>query len=335
MLGAGFYHRFLCLNSILELCNFVTMKIFRDTHIRFLLALSSLLLYALIYLGIQPYLGLWAAAFNMIPAVTFGLLIGVRGGFFYLLIAIPINIILFNTVESPYNEWSTHFLGISTFTLASIGIGWMRDLRDLNDRIRKQTLELEAERKLLQEEIVRRTHAEEKLAHEALHDPLTDLPNRRLFFKRLENAYAWSKRNPDNLCAVLFLDLDKFKTINDHMGHEAGDYLLKQVTSRLKSTVREIDTVARMGGDEFAILLEAASTSEDVTTIIQRIQAKLALPYDLQGKEIVSGASIGVVMSIATYQQLDNILRDADTAMYDAKASGGNQLKVFDASITE
>lgn len=311
------------------------MKISRGSHIRFLLALSSLLLYALIYLVTQPYLELWAAAFNMIPAAAFGWLMGVRGGFFYLLIAIPINIILFNAVESPYNEWSTHFLGISTFTLASIGIGWMRDLSSLNGRILKQAIELETERKLLQEEIIRRTQAEEKLVYETLHDPLTDLPNRRLFFNRLEHSYTWSKRNPDSFCAVLYLDINKFKTINDNLGHEAGDDMLKQVACRLKSTVREMDTVARMGGDEFAILLGAASTTEDVITIIQRIQAQLALPYDLLGREIISGTSIGVVMSITAYQQLDDILRDADTAMYHAKASGGNQFKVFDVAMKE
>lgn len=311
------------------------MKISRSTSINLLIAISSMVLYALIYLGVYPYLGLWAAAFNIIPAATFGSLIGVRGGFFYLLIAVPVNIFLFNLVESPNNELITHFLGISAYTLVSVAIGWMREIKGLNERIRKQAVELETEHKLLQEEIVRRTHAEEKLVHEALHDPLTDLPNRRLFFNRLEHAYAWSKRNPDNLCAVLYLDLNKFKTINDSMGHEAGDHLLKQVASRLKSMVRDIDTVSRMGGDEFAILLEAASTSEDLTTIIQRIQASLALPYDLQGREIVSGASIGVVMSIAAYEQMDDILRDADTAMYHAKASGGNQFKVFDVSIKE
>jgi diguanylate cyclase (GGDEF)-like protein len=311
------------------------MKISRSTGVSFLIVVSSMLLYVLIYLGIYPYLGLWAAAFNIIPAATFGSRIGVRGGFFYLLIAVPVNIFLFNSVESPDNELVTHFLGISAFTLVSVAIGWMRELRGLNDRIRKQTVDLETERMLLQEEILRRTHAEEKLAHEALHDPLTDLPNRRLFFNRLEHAYAWSKRNPDNLCSVLFLDLNNFKTINDSMGHEAGDHLLKQVANRLKSTVRDIDTVARMGGDEFAILLEAASTSEDVTIIIQRIQASLEIPYNLQGREIVRGASIGVVMSIAAYQQMDDILRDADTAMYHAKASGGNQFIVFDVSIKE
>ncbi len=311
------------------------MKISKSTSVGFLIAVSSMLLYALIYLGVYPYLGLWAAAFNMIPAAIFGMLIGVRGGFFYLLIALPINIFLFNSVESPNNELSTHFLGMSTFTLVSVGVGWMRDLRGLNDQIHKQTVELEAERKLLQEEIVRRTHAEEKLAHESLYDPLTDLPNRRLLFNRLEQAFAWNKRNPESLCAVLYLDLDRFKNINDSLGHEAGDNLLKQVAGRLKSAVRDIDTVARMGGDEFAVLLSASSTEEDVKTIVQRIQASLAPPYELQGYTVESGASIGIVMSMAVYNQLDDILRDADTAMYKAKADGGNQYRVFDVEMRE
>jgi diguanylate cyclase (GGDEF)-like protein len=305
------------------------MKISTSIRVRFLIAVGSMLVYALIFLAAYPYLGLTAALFNVIPAAAFGLLMGARGGFLYLLMALPTNSLVFHIVQNGNTELM-HLLGVSTWTLASVGLGWARDVRELNERIRKQTVELEAERKLLQEEIIRRTHAEEKLTHEVLHDPLTDLPNRRLFFNRLEHACAWNRRNPDNLCAVLYLDLNKFKTINDSMGHEAGDHLLKQVASRLQSTVRDIDTVARMGGDEFAILLEAASTSEDVTTIIQRIQARLALPYNLQGREIVSGASIGVVMGIAAYQQLDDILHDADTAMYHAKASGGNQFKVFD-----
>jgi diguanylate cyclase (GGDEF)-like protein len=227
--------------------------------------------------------------------------------------------------EPIFNNLGGNLLSVIAMASASAGIGWVRDL---NIQVHKQA-------DVLQAEIVRRTRAEEKLTHETLHDPLTELPNRRLFFNRLEHAYALSKRNSDNLCAVLYLDLNKFKNINDSMGHEAGDHLLKQVAGRLKSSIRDIDTVARMGGDEFAILIEVALTSEDATTIIQRIQDSLALPYDLQGREIVSGASIGVVMSIAAYQQMDDILRDADTAMYYAKASGGNQFKVFDVSIKE
>jgi diguanylate cyclase (GGDEF)-like protein len=311
------------------------MQISRQTGFRLLIAISSMILYAVLFLGLSPSLGLNAAALNAIPAAVFGGLLGVRGGFLYLLIALPTNLLLFNIVESPYNELTTHFLGISAFTLASVGVGWVRDIGRLNDQIRKQATELESERQLLQEEIIRRTRAEEKLAHEALHDPLTDLPNRRLLLNRLEHAYAWNKRNPENLCAVLYLDLDGFKNVNDSLGHEAGENLLKQVAGRLQSSVREIDTVARIGGDEFAILLEAASTEEDVKTIVQRIQISLALPFELLGNTVKSGASIGVVMSIAGYNQFDDILRDADAAMYRSKADGGNQSRVFNVEMRE
>lgn len=300
---------------------------------RYLIAIGSMLLYALIYLIAYPQLGLFAAAFNAIPAAVCGWLMGVRGGVFYLAIGLPTNIILFGLSGSANNELVTHVLGIGTFTLASVLVGWVVDLRGLNARIQRQALELETERQLLQEEIARRTRAEEKLAHEALHDPLTDLPNRRLFFNRLEHAHAWCKRNPHTGSAVLYLDLDNFKRINDSMGHKAGDDILRQVTGRLKALVREIDTVGRLGGDEFAILLEAASTTDDVKAVIERIQAGLALPYELHGGAVVSGASIGVDMNIASYQQLDEILRDADTAMYQAKVCGGNQYRVFDGGL--
>jgi diguanylate cyclase (GGDEF)-like protein len=309
------------------------MKISKSTSVRVCIAVSSMLVYAVIFLATYPYLGLNAAAFNAIPAAVFGGLLGIRGGFLYLLIALPTNILIFNIFQSPYNELITHFLGISTFTLISIGIGWVRDMRDQTDRIGKQKIELEAERMMLQEEILRRTDLEERLAYEALHDPLTDLPNRRFFFNRLEHAYAWSERNPNSLSAVLYLDLNKFKTINDSMGHEAGDQLLKQVADRLKASVRLIDTVARVGGDEFAILLEAATSPEDVNTIIQRILVNLALPYELNGRTMVNGVSIGIVMNIRSYKQLDHILRDADRAMYQAKISGENQYRMFDAEL--
>jgi diguanylate cyclase (GGDEF)-like protein len=309
------------------------MEISKSTSVRIRIAVGSILIYAAIFLATYPYLGLNAAAFNVIPAAVFGGLLGVQGGFLYLLIALPINILLFYVFKSPYNDLTTHFFGISAFSLISVGIGWVRDIKELNDRIGKQKVELEAERKLLQEEILRRTQAEEKLVHDALHDPLTDLPNRRLFFSRLEHAYARSERNPNNLSAVLYLDLNKFKTVNDSMGHEAGDHLLKQAADRLKASVRDIDTVARMGGDEFAILLETDASPEGVDTIIRRIQMDLALPYELQGRTIVSEVSIGVVMNIAAYKQFDDILRDADRAMYQAKVSGNNQYKVFDAEL--
>lgn len=305
------------------------MDVLRGIRSHFFVGLSSMLAYAILFLTTYPHLGMLAPLFNAIPATALGWLMGVRGGFLYLVLATPINLFLFSYVRSAYNDLTVHILGISAYTLISVGVGWMRDLRILNAQIRKQASELEVERRLLQEEIERRTRAEEKLSYEALHDQLTDLPNRRLFFNRLEHAHAWSQRNPGSLYAVLYLDLNKFKSINDNMGHETGDQLLKQVSCRLKESVRHIDTVARVGGDEFAILLEGASTPEDIRTIVQRIQASLALPYDLRGSSIVSSASIGVVFSIAGYQQVNDILRDADKAMYRAKVNGGEQFKFF------
>lgn len=233
-------------------------KIKKDRVVRGCMMAASMLVYALLFLVAYPHSGIFAAVFNLIPAGVFGLLLGVRGGFLFLVIGLSLNLGLFTLVQSPNNDLMTHLIGISGYTLLSIGIGWGRDIKQFSTKIRKQALELEQEQKLLQAEIVRRTLAEEKLALEALHDPLTNLPNRRLFFDRLEHAHAWSRRNPDSLCAVLYLDLDKFKPINDSLGHQAGDDLLVQVSDRLRSSVREMDTVARLGGDEFAVLIDMA-----------------------------------------------------------------------------
>jgi diguanylate cyclase (GGDEF)-like protein len=311
------------------------MKISKNQMIRIAATVSSMFAYVLLFPIFYPSLGSYAGGLSWIPAVVFGLLMGARGGLLYGLVTLPINIYLYNLAGDTTFNLVTHFAATGGFTLLSVGIGWAMDLKALNKRISQQSLELQADRKLLEEEIVLRKRLEEKLAHEALHDPLTDLPNRRLFITRLEHAHALNKRNVDYLCAVLYLDVDKFKIINDNMGHEAGDQLLKQIADRLRSCVRDTDTVARMGGDEFAILLEAVSPHDDVISIIQRLQANLASPYELQGTTIESGISIGVTTNIAVYQQLDDILRDADTAMYRAKANGGNQFIVFDGQKRE
>lgn len=215
------------------------MKILRSTAISPFIAAGSLLLYVLLFLLFYTYIGAPTAMLNAIPAITFGLIFGIRGGLFFGLFAFPTNYFLFWIMNEPiFNNLGANLLSVIAMASASAGIGWVRDL---NIQVHKQA-------DVLQAEIVRRTRAEEKLTHETLHDPLTGLPNRRLFFNRLEHAYALSKRNSDNLCAVLYLDLNKFKNINDSLGHEAGDHLLKQVAGRLKSSIRDIDTVARMGG---------------------------------------------------------------------------------------
>lgn len=211
-----------------------------------------------------------------------------------------------------------------------MGVGWVRIL---NDKIHHQSRELQAERKQLKEEILKRTRAEERLPHEALHDPLTNLPNRHLLYDRIEHALARSKRDPDIFSALLYLGLNKFKPVNDTLGHKTGDQLLIEVAKRMKSTVRDVDTVGRMGGDEFAILLEGSSTQEKVISIIGRIQKSFTLPYEWDQHSVNIGASIGAVINIASYEQIEDIIRDADIAMYCAKTTGGGQFKIFDSGI--
>lgn len=309
----------------------ITLKIPKNVHGRFLIALGSLILYALVFLAIYPSVGAAGAALTVIPAAVFGWFLGVRGGLLFGFLAAPVNMLLFQWVGNfEASGLIPNLLATSAIVLVSAGIGW---IKDLNQRVKQQAEALQAERTLLQEEIGRRVRAEERLTHEAFHDPLTNLPNRRFFLNRLEQALAWNKRNPDDLCAVLYLDLDRFKLINDSLGHDAGDQFLIDVASRLKSSVRSNDTVARMGGDEFVILLEAAATPATANAIVNRIQERLTGPYEAGGNALGSGASIGVVMNVTTYDRIDDILRDADMAMYLAKAGGGNCFKIFDVAM--
>jgi Amt family ammonium transporter len=170
--------------------------------------------------------------------------------------------------------------------------------------------------------------------HEALHDALTNLPNRRLFFDRLAHAIEWNKRSPGDLITVVYLDFDRFKVINDSMGPDVGDQLLVEMARRLKSSVRTMDTVARMGGDEFAILLEAAGNEKEVITIVKRLQKSLAAPFEADGNSIAITASIGIVMNLLRYEHMEDIMRDADIAMYNAKG-GRNDFKIFDVVMRE
>ena len=143
------------------------------------------------------------------------------------------------------------------------------------------------------------------------------------------------QRYPDNGYAVLFLDFDRFKVINDSLGHGVGDALLIEAAKRLRASVRPADTVARLGGDEFTVLLENANSAEDATRIAERIQEKLALPFALSGHELNISASIGVVIGEVTYTEAGDVLRDADIAMYRAKALGKATFQVFDTPMRE
>ena len=171
--------------------------------------------------------------------------------------------------------------------------------------------------------------AEEKLIHDAFHDALTGLPNRILFMERLERALKHTKRRADYSFAVLFLDLDRFKLVNDSLGHTIGDQLLVALADRLKKCLRSGDTFARLGGDEFTILLDDIEGMDDVTYIVDRIHKEMTLPFNLSGYEVITSASIGIALNANSYELPEEILRDADTAMYRAKALGKARSEVF------
>lgn len=182
-------------------------------------------------------------------------------------------------------------------------------------------------------DITEHKDAEEQLAYQAFYDKLTHLPNRALFMDRLEQQLHHAKREKNYLFAVLFLDLDRFKVINDSLGHLAGDQLLVDIAERLKECVRDNDTVARLGGDEFTILLDDIMHIKDATRVAERIQKRLKLPFKLCGQEVFTTASIGIAICTSVYDKPDDLLRDADTAMYRAKELGKARYIVFDEGM--
>lgn len=169
------------------------------------------------------------------------------------------------------------------------------------------------------QDISERKSFEEQITHQAFHDALTGLPNRTLFSERLDRVLKRSRRRTDFHYALLLIDLNKFKTVNDSLGHPAGDQLLIQVSRRLSSSVRTMDTVARLGGDEFAIILEEFASQEELLKAAKRMHTLLCKPYTISKSDIASGASIGIVSNIVEYSSPEDILRDADIAMYRAK----------------
>ena len=175
---------------------------------------------------------------------------------------------------------------------------------------------------------IERKRMEQSMNHLAHHDPLTGLPNRRLFLDRLDQAVARTQRNRQIL-ALLFLDLDRFKAINDTLGHEEGDRLLKLVAVRLRASTRASDTVARLGGDEFAVILPEVDRIEDVIRFAEKIFHMLAATFDLAGRHTEVTASMGISLYPADGQDAETLLRNADAAMYRAKQHGGNIHEFF------
>jgi PAS domain S-box-containing protein len=204
---------------------------------------------------------------------------------------------------------------------------------------------------IVNRDITERKRAEEMLVHNAFHDGLTNLPNRTLFLDRLQHALTLSKRQTNYKFAVLLIDVDEFKIINDSMGHTAGDELLIQIGKRLKESVRRADTVsrprvsegsgmpanddtlARLGGDEFTILLDDIRSPIEAVRVAERVQSELATPFVVSEQEIVISASIGIASSTSPHIQAEDLLRDADIAMYRAKRAGKGRCEVSDTAM--
>ncbi|MCW8877721.1 MAG: EAL domain-containing protein [Kangiellaceae bacterium] len=203
----------------------------------------------------------------------------------------------------------------------------------LEEKVQLRTNELVKSNYELHKLLREREKTQAKLYHDALHDRLTGLPNRTLFIDRLLQAMNRSDSREKLKYAVLFIDLDRFKVINDSLGHLTGDLLLKEVALRLETAIRACDSVARFGGDEFCILLEGDIDKEQTITIAKRIVEQISLPYALQGYEVFTSPSVGIALCQSHYENPEEVLRDADAAMYQAKLQGKARFEFFDISM--
>jgi diguanylate cyclase (GGDEF)-like protein len=206
---------------------------------------------------------------------------------------------------------------------------------ELERRVQDRTRELQTANSDLLEQIAERERIESRLKHEALHDALTGLPNRAALLLRMAAALERYHADPERLFAVLFLDLDRFKVVNDSVGHLVGDELLVEAARRLDSCLRAPDSVARLGGDEFTVLVEDIHGQEDAFGVAERILQALVDPVRIGDKEIYTSASIGIAFAHPRYRQPEDLLRDADVAMYRAKSRGRQRYEVFDEQLHE
>jgi diguanylate cyclase (GGDEF)-like protein len=203
----------------------------------------------------------------------------------------------------------------------------------LEHRVSERTEQLAATNQELEKEVAERRQVEEQLLHNAFHDGLTGLANRALFMDHLKLALGRAERHESYQFAVLFLDLDRFKVVNDTLGHTVGDELLIEIARRLETAVRPGDTVSRLGGDEFTVLLDDMCDSDEASAVAERLQRELAVPFKLSEHEVFITVSIGVAMGAIGYQRPEDILRDADTAMYRAKQLGKARYEMFDQAM--
>ncbi|MBA2593027.1 MAG: diguanylate cyclase [Pseudomonadota bacterium] len=199
---------------------------------------------------------------------------------------------------------------------------------EIEQRIKVRTAELSQANAALEVEVAERRRAEERLAHLANYDALTELPNRRHFYERAQQAIGRAQRHGTRL-ALMLVDLDNFKLVNDTLGHDQGDVLLRAVASRMKDCLRVEDTLARISGDEFTVLLEDLGAAREVAKTARRLVQSLAAPVTLDHHEISIGASLGISIFPADGADLSTLMKDADTAMYRAKRQGKNAYRFF------
>ncbi len=205
---------------------------------------------------------------------------------------------------------------------------------ELEQRVVERTAELASANTQLQEEVFERMQAEQRIWHVAHHDGLTGLPNRTLLHDRLEQALAQAMRDRHRV-AVMFLDLDRFKNVNDTLGHAIGDELLKHVAERLKSVVRAVDTVSRLGGDEFVVVLHEVSSPDDVVQVAEKILGALASAVSIEGHQLRATPSIGISIFPDDGDEVFGLMKSADTAMYHAKAAGRNNFQFFATAMNQ
>ena len=206
---------------------------------------------------------------------------------------------------------------------------------ELERKVFESTRELRQTNLFLRLQVEERKKAEQKLFYDANHDVLTGLANRQMFLQQLKQQFALSKRQAHPGMALLFLDLDRFKLINDTLGHHIGDAFLVESSKRLLSAIREHDLAARFGGDEFVVMLLNLQSAQDAEEVAQRIIDKFRQPYQLDGHKTQSGVSIGIAPLTREYHHADALLRDADAAMYHAKALGRGRYAVFQPEMRD
>ncbi|MDN3652468.1 EAL domain-containing protein [Thalassotalea ponticola] len=207
--------------------------------------------------------------------------------------------------------------------------------KDVSDIVDAKTAQLQQTNRRLRQQIEQKSKSELKLHYDAHHDALTQLPNRAMFTERLEQTIKHIKRHRTDRFAVLFIDIDRFKVINDTLGHHVGDLLLIEIAKRILHCIRGNDILSRLGGDEFVILLDSLGHSDDAEDIANRVIEALKTPFSIEGHHLYTSASIGIAICDHQYQSATDVLRDADAAMYQAKSMGRSRLMFYDASMRE